>query len=301
MKVEIKDLLEAGAHFGHKIEKWNPKMKPFIYTKKSGIHIIDLTKTKEKLDEALEHIKKETSEGKSVLFVGTKKQAQEIVKEEAEKAGMPYVNERWLGGTLTNFQTVIRQVKKLLTLRDEKETGEWEKFSKKERTMKQKELERLEKSIGGLEKLRELPNILFIVDIAKEHLAVKEARRLNIPIVAIVDSNTDPTLVDYPIPANDDALKVIKLITSAVADTIAGVKPKEAPTTAEGGVGVPTASVGKKDDKEKDKVSETEKVEEKELKVKEAVEEIEEKLKEEIDEEEREAKKAKSSEIKTSS
>lgn len=277
MEVEIKDLLEAGAHFGHKVEKWNPKMKSFIYTKKSGIHIIDLTKTKEKLDEALNYIKKETGEGKTVLFIGTKKQAQDIVKEEAERAGMPYVNERWLGGTLTNFQTVIKQVKKLLALRDEKEKEEWNNFSKKERTLKQKELERLEKSIGGLEKLRELPNILFIIDIAKEHLAVKEARRLNIPIVAIADSNTDPNLADYPIPANDDALKVIKLITSAVSDSITGVKPAE----------------------KEDKDFKEEETEEEKLKIKEDVEEIEEKLEEKMDEEEIENKKIASAKTST--
>ncbi|MBA4319708.1 MAG: 30S ribosomal protein S2, partial [Flavobacterium sp.] len=178
MQVEIKELLEAGAHFGHKSEKWNPKMSSFIYTKKGGIHIIDLTKTKVKLVEALEFIKKSASEGKTVLFVGTKKQAQQVVKIEAEKASSPYVNIRWLGGTLTNFQTIIKQVKKLNSLRDEKEKGEWEKYSKKEKSVRQKQLENLEKSIGGLENLRAVPDVLYIIDTGKEHLAVKEAKKI---------------------------------------------------------------------------------------------------------------------------
>ena len=295
MKVEIKDLLEAGAHFGHKSEKWNPKMKPFIFAKKSGIHIIDLTKTKEKLEEALDYVKKSVQEGKNILFVGTKKQAQQSIKEEAEKANMPYVSERWLGGTLTNFQTVIKQVKKLINLREEKEKGEWEKFIKKERIVKQKELERLEKSIGGLESLRELPDILFIIDITKEYLAVKEARRLEIPIVGIVDSNADPTLVDYPIPSNDDALKVIKLITSMIAQTILEVNsvrsksPEVAAPLSEGtSNGVKPSGVKDKDIDEKD---EKEKPTPTRVGVKEDIEEIEEKLEEKIDEEEIEAKK----------
>ena len=304
MAVEIKGLLEAGAHFGHKSEKWNPKMKPFIFTKKSGIHVIDLIKTKEKLEEALDFIQKASSEGKIILFVGTKKQAQEIIKTEAEKAKMPYVVNRWLGGTLTNFQTVIKQVKKLNSLRSEKEEGEWNKFSKKEQAMKQKELERLEDTIGGLEDLKDLPDTLYIVDIVKENLALKEAKKLDIPVVGVVDSNSNPELVDYPIPANDDALKVIKLITEKVAEAISGVKPKKeetaekkAPTLPDQSVGevrVPTASVGKgempvqetkKEDQKKEQPSE-------EIVPKDEVEEIEEKLKEEIEEEEIEVKKA---------
>jgi len=200
MSVEIKELLEAGAHFGHKSEKWNPKMKPFIFTKRGGIHIIDLTKTKEKLEQALDFVKKISEQGKVLIFVGTKKQAQEIIKTEAIRAGMPYVNERWLGGTFTNFQTIIKQLKKLITLREDKEKGEWDKFSKKEKSLKQKQLEKLEKSIGGLEKLRELPSALYVVDSTREHLAIKEAKKMNIPAIAIVDSNGDPNDVDYPIP-----------------------------------------------------------------------------------------------------
>ncbi len=271
-KVEIQELLEAGAHFGHKIEKWNPKMKPFIFTKKSGIHIIDLTKTKEELEKALEFISKAIGEGKNILFVGTKKQAQENVKSEAERAGMPYVSERWLGGTLTNFQTVIKQVKKLKSLRGEKEKGDWEKFSKKEKAVKQKELEKLEKSIGGLENLKDLPDIMYIIDTAKEHLAVKEAKKMGIPIVGVVDSNADPTIIDYPIPSNDDAVKVIKLINLKVADQILKAKPVEPK-------------------EEEVKEEEGAKKEEKLLKVKEEIEEIEEKLEEEKDEEEIESKK----------
>lgn len=282
MEVEIKDLLEAGAHFGHKSEKWNPKMAPFIYTKRSGIHIIDLTKTKEKLEGALEYVKKMSEESKVILFVGTKKQAQDIIKTEAQRAGVPYVDKRWLGGTLTNFQTVIKQVKKLITLREDKEKGEWEKFSKKERSIKQKELEKLEESIGGLESLRELPDALYIVDIVKEHLALKEARRLEIPVIAIVDSNADPNLVDYPIPSNDDALKVIKLITEKIADAISGVK-------------VPTESVGR----EKEFTTTEEEEKEKGKEIEEVVEDIEEKLEEEIEEEEIEAKKSASAKTAT--
>ena len=225
MSVEIKELLEAGAHFGHKSEKWNPKMKPFIFTKRGGIHIIDLTKTKEKLEQALDFVKKISEQGKVLIFVGTKKQAQEIIKTEAIRAGMPYVNERWLGGTFTNFQTIIKQLKKLITLREDKEKGEWDKFSKKEKSLKQKQLEKLEKSIGGLEKLRELPSALYVVDSTREHLAIKEAKKMNIPAIAIVDSNGDPNDVDYPIPANDDAIKVVKFITTKMADAILEVKP----------------------------------------------------------------------------
>jgi len=225
MSVEIKELLEAGAHFGHKSEKWNPKMKPFIFTKRGGIHIIDLTKTKEKLEQALDFVKKISEQGKVLIFVGTKKQAQEIIKTEAIRAGMPYVNERWLGGTFTNFQTIIKQLKKLITLREDKEKGEWDKFSKKEKSLKQKQLEKLEKSIGGLEKLRELPSALYVVDSTREHLVIKEAKKMNIPAIAIVDSNGDPNDVDYPIPANDDAIKVVKFITTKMADAILEVKP----------------------------------------------------------------------------
>lgn len=269
MKVEIKDLLEAGAHFGHKSEKWNPKMEPFIFTKKGGIHVIDLTKTKVKLEEALDFLETAAKEGKTILFVGTKKQAQEIVKSEAERAGMPYVSERWLGGILTNFQTIIKQVKKLVSLRSEKINNAWEMFSKKERAVQQKELEKLEKSIGGLENLRDLPDVLYVVDSVKEHLAIKEAKRLAIPVVAIVDSNANPEIIDYPIPSNDDALKVIKFITAKVADAILEAKPKE---------------IEEKEFKEEAEEGE-------QLKKKEIIEEIEEKLEEEVSEEEIEAKK----------
>jgi len=260
MSVEIKELLEAGAHFGHKSEKWNPKMKPFIFTKRGGIHIIDLTKTKEKLEQALDFVKKISEQGKVLIFVGTKKQAQEIIKTEAIRAGMPYVNERWLGGTFTNFQTIIKQLKKLITLREDKEKGEWDKFSKKEKSLKQKQLEKLEKSIGGLEKLRELPSALYVVDSTREHLTIKEAKKMNIPAIAIVDSNGDPNDVDYPIPANDDAIKVVKFITTKMADAILEVKPV----------------------KEEEKDFREEKTEEGEEVIKEDIKEIEDKLKEKI-------------------
>lgn len=221
MKIEEKELLEAGIHFGHKAEKWHPKMKPFLYTKRSGIHIIDLEKTKQKLEEALDFISKEASEGKKVLFVGTKRQAQDIVKEEATRIGMPYVAKRWLGGTLTNFRTVISQVKKLKELKEGKESGNWAKFSKKEQAMMKKELERLTDTIGGISELTELPQVLFVIDITKEHIAIKEAKRMGIPVVAVVDSNANPHIVDYAIPGNDDAVKAIKYMVSKVADAVA--------------------------------------------------------------------------------
>lgn len=270
MKVEIKELLEAGAHFGHKSEKWNPKMRPFIFTKRGGIHIIDLTKTQEKMNEALGFVEKFITQGKKILFVGTKRQAQEIVRREAEKAGMPFVDERWLGGTLTNFQTIIKRLKKLVSLRDQKEKGEWENFSKKERAIKQKELEKLERTIGGLERLRELPDALYVIDIIKEHLAVKEAKRLGVPVIAIVDSNADPTIIDYPIPSNDDALKVINLITTKMADAILEARPE------------------KVTEKDFEKGKENEEVE---GEVGEDIEEISDKMKDKLKEEEKEAKK----------
>ncbi|NTU69285.1 30S ribosomal protein S2 [bacterium] len=220
MKIEEKELLEAGIHFGHKAEKWHPKMKPFLFTKRSGIHIIDLEKTKEKLEVALDFIAKEAAEGKKVLFVGTKRQAQDIIKEEATRAGMPYVANRWLGGTLTNFRTVISQVKKLKSLEEGKKSGTWEKFSKKEQSMMKKELDRLTDTIGGISELTELPQVLFVVDITKEHIAIKEAKRMNIPVVAVVDSNANPHTVDYAIPGNDDAVKAIKYMVSKAADAV---------------------------------------------------------------------------------
>lgn len=248
MKVEVKDLLQAGAHFGHKSERWNPKMSPFIYAKKSGIHVIDLEKTKEELEKALDYVSSLAKEGKTVLFVGTKRQAQEITKEEAEKAGMPYVNIRWLGGTLTNFKTVVSQVKKMVALREEKAKGEWEKYSKKEQALRKKELERLTEAIGGLENLKELPDALFIIDILKENIAIKEAKKMKIPTIAIVDTNTNPDIIDYVIPANDDAVKSIRFIAGKIADAISD--EKELP-------------VSKKEDK-KDKEEKIDQKEEKE-------------------------------------
>jgi small subunit ribosomal protein S2 len=220
MKIEEKELLEAGIHFGHKAAKWHPKMKPFLYTKRSGIHIIDLERTKEKLEEALNFISKEAAEGKKVLFVGTKRQAQDIIKEEAIRVNMPYVATRWLGGTLTNFRTVISQVKKLKSLKEGKESGNWAKFSKKEQSMMKKELERLTDTIGGIAELTELPHVLFVIDVIKEHIAIKEAKRMGIPVVAVVDSNANPNTVDYAIPGNDDAVKAIKYMVSKVADAV---------------------------------------------------------------------------------
>jgi len=220
MKIEQKDLLQAGVHFGHKSEKWNPKMSPFIFAKRSGIHIIDLEKTVEKLEVALDFIKKESAKGKKVLFVGTKRQAQDIVKKAAESCGMPYVNFRWLGGTLTNFPTVINQVRKMVDLRRQKESGELEKFSKKEQAVMKKELERLEKNIGGLEGLKSVPEVIFIIDVPKEHIAIKEAKKVGSKTVAVVDTNANPELIDFVIPGNDDAIKSIEYLSSLVKEAI---------------------------------------------------------------------------------
>jgi small subunit ribosomal protein S2 len=218
--VQIEDLLLAGSHFGHLTRRWNPKMKKYIFMERNGIHIIDLKKTLNLLIEASNAITKITSEGKKILFVGTKKQAKAIIKEQAEKCESFYVCERWLGGMLTNFNTVRKSIKKLTSLQKMETDGTIEKFIKKERLKMSREKEKLEKVLNGIATMTKLPGALFIVDIKKEHIAIDEARKLNIPIFAIVDTNCDPDLIDYPIPANDDAVKSIEIITKAVADGV---------------------------------------------------------------------------------
>ncbi|HET7629085.1 MAG TPA: 30S ribosomal protein S2 [Bacillales bacterium] len=216
--ISMKQLLEAGVHFGHQTRRWNPKMKRYIFTERNGIYIIDLQKTVKKVEEAFNYVKELTAEGGKVLFVGTKKQAQHSVKEEAERAGMFYVNHRWLGGTLTNFDTIRKRIKRLKDLEKMEEDGTFEVLPKKEVVLLRKEKDRLEKFLGGIKEMNRLPDAVFIIDPRKERIAIAEARKLNIPIIAIVDTNCDPDEVDYVIPGNDDAIRAVKLLTSKMAD-----------------------------------------------------------------------------------
>jgi len=214
----MKMLLESGVHFGHQTRRWNPKMRPFIFTERNGIHIIDLQQTVRRLDEATDWARELAADGGKILFVGTKKQAQDAIREEASRADMPYVNQRWLGGMLTNFQTIQTRIRRLDELEQRKLAGEFERLPKKEVTQLEDQIERLNKLLGGIRTLRGVPDAVFIVDPQREYIAVAEARRLEIPIVAMVDTNCDPTLIDHPIPANDDAIRAIRLMTSRVAD-----------------------------------------------------------------------------------
>jgi len=230
--ITMKELLEAGAHFGHQKSAWNPKMKPYIYQERNRMHIIDLSKTVKKIEEAYQFVRDLAAEGKKILFVGTKQQAKECIEEQAKRCGAFYVNTRWLGGFLTNFSTIKKSIEKLHSLERQKEQGLWETLPKKEEMTLRRKMEKLERNLKGVKEINELPGAIFVVDLRVEETAVREARKLNIPIVAIVDSNCDPTLVDYPIPANDDAIKSIRLITTKIADAIiegkALLKEKEA-------------------------------------------------------------------------
>jgi len=216
----IEDLLLSGAHFGHLTRRWNPKMKKYIFMERNGIHIIDLKKTYELLLEAANSLSNLSAEGKNILFVGTKKQAKDVIKNEATRCGMNYVTERWLGGMLTNYTTIRKSLKRLNHIIKMETDGTFENLQKKERLMLSREREKLEKTLGGIATMNKLPGALFIIDIRKEHIAVEEARKLRIPIYAIIDTNCDPDLVDYPIPANDDAVKSVELITRVIVDTI---------------------------------------------------------------------------------
>ena len=218
--VSMKQLLEAGVHFGHQTRRWNPKMAQYIFTERNGIYIIDLQKTVKKLEEAYSFVRELSSEGKSVLFVGTKKQAQDSVKEEALRAGAYYVNARWLGGMLTNFTTIRRRIERLRQLRTMETDGTFDLLPKKEVIKLNLEIEKLEKFLGGIKDMKEIPGALFIVDPRKERIAVAEAKKLGIPIVAIVDTNCDPDEIDYVIPGNDDAIRAEKLISGAIASAI---------------------------------------------------------------------------------
>jgi len=218
MTVTIKDLLEAGVHFGHQTKRWNPKMKKFIFTARSGIYIIDLQKTLQCIEIACQKIKEVVAENQSLLFVGTKKQAQEVVREEAVRCGAFYVTERWLGGMLTNFQTIRLNVKRLKDLERMREDGTFDKLTKKEVLKLEKEMAKLEKILGGIKEMSRLPRLLFVVDTKKERIAVAEANKLEIPVIAVIDTNSDPDPIDFPIAANDDAIKSIKAITHEIAE-----------------------------------------------------------------------------------
>ena len=218
--VSMKQLLEAGVHFGHQTRRWNPKMKKFIFDERNGIYIIDLQKTMHQLDSVYEEVRQRAQAGQVILFVGTKKQAKESIQEEAERCNMPHISHRWLGGMLTNFSTIQKRVAYLKDLQRQEAEGEFERRTKKEALNLRKKMEKLHRVLGGIMDMRKLPDAIYIVDPKKEYIAVEEARKLNIPIVGIVDTNCDPDLIDYPIPANDDAIKAVRLISSLMADAI---------------------------------------------------------------------------------
>jgi len=227
MAVTLQDLLESGVHFGHQTKRWNPKMKPFIFTARNGIYIIDLQKTLNSLEKASQKVKEIVASDKQVLFVGTKKQAKEVIKEEALRCNMPYVAERWLGGMMTNFQTIRRNIKRLKDLERMKEDGTFEKLTKKEASGLQREIDKLENVLGGIKDITRLPGAVFVVDSKKEKIAVAEANKLKIPVIAIIDTNSDPDVIDYPIAGNDDAVKSIKVISHEFSSAILEAQHKQ--------------------------------------------------------------------------
>jgi len=218
--ISMKQLLEAGVHFGHQTRRWNPKMKPYIFTERNGIYIIDLQKTVKKIEQAYEFVRQLAADGGTVLFVGTKKQAQDSVREEATRSGMYYVNQRWLGGTLTNFKTIRKRINRLVEIETMEEDGTFDVLPKKETIDLIREKERLLKFLGGIRDMDKLPDAIFVIDPRKENIAIAEARKLNIPIVGIVDTNCDPDEIDHIIPANDDAIRAVRLLTSKMADAV---------------------------------------------------------------------------------
>ena len=225
--ISMKQLLDAGAHFGHQTRRWNPKMRRFIFTDRNGIYIIDLQQTLTYIDQAYEFVKETVAHGGTALFVGTKKQAQEAIAEEAAKVGMPYVNQRWLGGMLTNFQTVHQRLLRLKELESMEQTGGFEGRTKKEILMLTREKNKLERTLGGMRDMSKVPSVVWVVDTNKEHIAVGEARKLGIPVVALLDTNCDPDVVDYPIPANDDAIRSVTVLTRVIASAVAeGLKAR---------------------------------------------------------------------------
>ena len=231
--VAMKQLLEAGVHFGHQTRRWDPKMAEYIFQARNGIHIIDLQKTSKKIDEAYAFLKEQVEEGKTVLFVGTKKQAQECVKEAAEKSGMYYIDQRWLGGMLTNFETIRARVQRLKDLEKMQEDGTFDVLPKKEVILLKKEMEKLERNLGGIKEMEKIPGVIFLVDPKKEHIAVLEAKKLGIPVIGLVDTNCNPEEVDYAIPGNDDAIRAVKLITDVMANAIIEGKQGESFETEE--------------------------------------------------------------------
>ena len=227
--ISMKALLEAGVHFGHRTRRWNPKMKPYIFTERNGIHILDLQQTISRLNEAYNLIRDTAADGGLVLFVGTKRQAQDTIAEEANRCAMPYVNQRWLGGMLTNWRTIRQRIEYLLDLEKQQMRGEFSRLPKKEASKLEYEIERLNRRLGGLKDMRRLPNLLFVVDVRREDIAIKEANTLGIPIIALVDTNCDPEPIDYAIPSNDDAIRAIRLIVGKMADAaIEGLQIREA-------------------------------------------------------------------------
>ena len=222
--VSMRKMLENGVHFGHQTRKWNPKMKQFIYTAKNGVYIIDLAKTQAKLEVAYDALKKIAEDGGKILFVGTKKQAQATILEEALRSGSFYINQRWLGGTMTNFRTIQKSIKKLLEIEEMEANGQLAVYTKKEQAVLLQKKERLENFLGGIKGMKKLPDAIFVVDPLEEHNAVAEARKLNIPVFALIDTNADPDLVDFPIPSNDDAVRSIKLMVGVIADAILEAK-----------------------------------------------------------------------------
>ena len=218
--ISMKNLLEAGVHFGHQTRRWNPKMAKFIFTERNGIYIIDLQKTVKKVEEAYNFIREVAANGQTILFVGTKKQAQNAIKDEALRCNMFYVNQRWLGGMLTNFRTIQNRVARLKELEKMFEDGTVEQYPKKEVILMKRELDKLEKNLGGIKDMKKLPGCIVVIDSKKEEIAVKEARKLNIPVIATVDTNCDPDVIDFPIPANDDAIRAVKLLASKMADAV---------------------------------------------------------------------------------
>ncbi|MFN3871028.1 MAG: 30S ribosomal protein S2 [Aquificaceae bacterium] len=248
--ISMRDLLEAGVHFGHSKGRWNPKMAPFLYGVRNGIHIVDLNKTVIYLEQAYHFVADSVAQGAEVLFVGTKKQAKDVIKEEAERAGVPYVNERWVGGLLTNFRTVRKSIQKLLTLERMEAEGVFDVLPKKEVRELKRKRERLRKLYGGIINMERVPNILWVVDTVREAIAIQEAKKLGITVVAIADSNCDPDLIDYPVPGNDDAIKSIKLLTSKIADAIIEGKQRRE-SLGEGAIEVPKRRVITVEEEEK--------------------------------------------------
>ncbi len=226
--ISMKQLLEAGVHFGHQTRRWNPKMDRYIFTERNGIYIIDLQKTVKKVEEAYNFVRDLAADGGKILFVGTKKQAQDSVKEEAERCGMYYINQRWLGGTLTNFETIQKRIARLKELEKMQEDGTFDVLPKKEVMLLKKEMDRLEKFLGGIKEMKDIPDAIFVIDPRKERIAIAEAHKLNIPVVGIVDTNCDPDEIDYVIPGNDDAIRAVKLLTGKIADAVIEATSAEA-------------------------------------------------------------------------